>query len=84
MTIAGARERIHASVTSWVGVEAHPHRFGGTEYVIGKREIGHIHGDRMVDALGAVRIGSTPASSVTAETSVPFPCVVTIISASPF
>lgn len=49
MAVAGARERIHASVTSWVGVEAHPHRFGGTEYVIGKREIGHIHGDRLVD-----------------------------------
>ena len=49
MTIIAARERIHASVTSWVGVEAHPHRFGGIEYVIGKREIGHIHGDRMVD-----------------------------------
>lgn len=26
-----------------------PHRFGGVEYVIGKREVGHIHGDHMVD-----------------------------------
>ena len=25
------------------------HRFGGVEYVIGKREIGHIHGDSLVD-----------------------------------
>ena len=25
------------------------HRFGGVEYVIGTREIGHIHGDHMVD-----------------------------------
>ena len=49
MSITGAREPIHASVTSWVGVEAHPHRFGGTEFMIGKREIGHIHGDWLVD-----------------------------------
>ena len=35
--------------SAWPGVEAHPHRFGGTEYRIGKREIGHIHGDALVD-----------------------------------
>ena len=26
-----------------------PHRFGGTEFRIGRREIGHIHGDVLVD-----------------------------------
>jgi hypothetical protein len=31
------------------GVTAHPHRFGGTEYRLGKRELGHIHGDHLVD-----------------------------------
>jgi hypothetical protein len=30
-------------------VTVRPHRFGGVEYVIGKREIGHIHGDHLVD-----------------------------------
>jgi hypothetical protein len=30
-------------------VTAHPHRFGGTEYRLGRREIGHIHGDYLVD-----------------------------------
>jgi predicted DNA-binding protein (MmcQ/YjbR family) len=30
-------------------VTAQPHRFGGLEYVIGRREIGHIHGDHLVD-----------------------------------
>jgi hypothetical protein len=31
-------------------VTARPHRFGGTEYRLGdRREIGHIHGDYMVD-----------------------------------
>jgi len=49
MTIHGAGERIKKTVSSWDGVEAHPHRFGGTEFRIGKREIGHIHGDYLVD-----------------------------------
>jgi predicted DNA-binding protein (MmcQ/YjbR family) len=34
---------------SWSGVTAQPHRFGGTEYRLGRREIGHIHGDYLVD-----------------------------------
>jgi hypothetical protein len=42
-------ELIHNTVLCWEGVTDHPHRFGGTEYRLGKREIGHIHGDRLVD-----------------------------------
>lgn len=49
MPVAHAREKIHAAVTSWPGVSAHAHRFGGTEYRLGKRELGHIHGDALVD-----------------------------------
>ena len=49
MSIKGAQERITKAVTSWEGVTAYPHRFGGVEYAIGKREIGHIHGDHLVD-----------------------------------
>ena len=49
MAIPGAAKEILATVSEWPGVEAHPHRFGGTEYRIGKREIGHIHGDSLVD-----------------------------------
>lgn len=49
MSILGARENITQSVLSWEGVSAHPHRFGGTEYRIGRRELGHIHGDHLVD-----------------------------------
>ena len=49
MSIKGAQEHITKTVTSWEGVTAKPHRFGGVEYVIGKREIGHIHGDHLVD-----------------------------------
>ncbi len=37
------RESIEREVTSWEGVSAHPHRFGGVEFRVGKRELGHLH-----------------------------------------
>jgi predicted DNA-binding protein (MmcQ/YjbR family) len=49
MSVKGAQDAITKAVTAWKGVTVAPHRFGGVEYVIGKREIGHIHGDHMVD-----------------------------------
>jgi hypothetical protein len=49
MSIQGAGSRIREQVTRWPGVSAHPHRFGGTQYRIGRREIGHVHGDWLVD-----------------------------------
>lgn len=49
MTVRGARDKIEQQVLIWDGVTAHPHRFGGAEYRLGRREIGHIHGDYLVD-----------------------------------
>jgi hypothetical protein len=49
MSVHGAQARITAAVTAWPGVAVQPHRFGGVEYVIGRREIGHMHGDHLVD-----------------------------------
>lgn len=49
MSVEGAQARITQAVTGWEGVSVQPHRFGGVEYVIGKREVGHIHGEHMVD-----------------------------------
>ena len=49
MTIRGASKQIVDTLLTWNGMEAHPHRFGGTEFRIGRREIGHIHGDALVD-----------------------------------
>jgi hypothetical protein len=49
MSVPGAGEQIRQQLSEWSGVEVYPHRFGGLEYRIGKREIGHMHGDRMVD-----------------------------------
>jgi hypothetical protein len=41
--------RIAAEVLSWEGVTEHEHRFGGVEFRLGKRELGHLHGDRLAD-----------------------------------
>jgi hypothetical protein len=47
MKLAG--DLIREAVTSWPGVEAVSHRFGGTEYRFGRKEMGHVHGDRLAD-----------------------------------
>lgn len=49
MSASGAAESIKRAVLSWDSVEAHDHRFGGREYRVGRREIGHVHGDYLVD-----------------------------------
>jgi Family of unknown function (DUF5519) len=41
--------QIAAAVRSWPGIEAVPHRFGGVEFRLGRRELGHLHGDRIAD-----------------------------------
>ncbi|MDW0127887.1 MAG: luciferase family protein [Nitrososphaeraceae archaeon] len=41
-------EKISKEIMNWPGVTTDQHRFGGTEFRIGKREIGHI-GDRLAD-----------------------------------
>ena len=42
-------ERIEHEVASWPGVAAHEHRFGGVEFRVGHRELGHLHGARWAD-----------------------------------
>jgi hypothetical protein len=41
-----ASETITGEVTSWPGVEAGPGRRGEFAFRVGRREIGHLHGDR--------------------------------------
>jgi hypothetical protein len=41
-----ASEQITAEVKSWPGVEAGPGRRGEFAFRVGRREIGHLHGDR--------------------------------------
>jgi hypothetical protein len=41
----GASRQITEEVTSWPGVEAGPGRRGEFAFRVGRREIGHLHGD---------------------------------------
>ena len=36
-------DTVIAEVGAWDGVETHPHRFGGVEFRLGRRELGHLH-----------------------------------------
>ena len=49
MPVTGEQKKIIAMVTAWPDVEIRPHRYGGLEFRLGKRELGHIHGDSLVD-----------------------------------
>src|SRR5207237_10031063 len=53
---AAIGERIVAEVSSWTGVTVHPHRFGGVEFRVGRRELGHLHGGRLADLPFPVRV----------------------------
>jgi Family of unknown function (DUF5519) len=41
--------RLVDEVSEWPGVTSHDHRFGGVEFRLGAREIGHVHSFGIVD-----------------------------------
>lgn len=49
MSTERAADRIQREVSSWPGVTVAPHRFGGVEFRVGRRELGHLHGSRLAD-----------------------------------
>lgn len=42
-------DAIVRAVTSWPGVTTQPHRFGGVEFRLERRELGHLHGSLLAD-----------------------------------
>jgi hypothetical protein len=44
-----ARDRISTEVEGWPGVQTGPGRFGSLRFTIGRRELGHLHGDQIAD-----------------------------------
>lgn len=44
-----AKTEILSKVAHWDGITVHPHRFSGVEFRLGRREIGHLHGDILLD-----------------------------------
>ena len=49
-------KRIEQTVASWPGVTVEPHRFGGIEFRVGRRELGHLHGNRLADLPFPVKV----------------------------
>ena len=43
-------------MAGWPGVTVEPHRFGKIEFRLGKRELGHLHGDYLADLPFPVRV----------------------------
>ena len=54
-----ASEQITQEVTSWPGVEAGPGRRGEFGFRLGRREIGHLHGDRSAHFMFPKELGLT-------------------------
>lgn len=44
-----ASQRIAEQLLSWPEVTRQPHRFGGTAFLYRGKEIGHLHGDHLLD-----------------------------------
>jgi len=51
-----ASDEIRKTVQTWKDVTIHPHRFGGIEFRLGKRELGHLHGDSLLDIPFPIRV----------------------------
>ena len=56
-------ESIQKEILSWPFVTAETHKFGGIEFRLNKREMGHIHGERLVDLPFPMKIRNELVSS---------------------
>src|SRR5512132_2148712 len=63
-----AADRITREVSSWPGVTVDPHRFGGVEFRVGRRELGHLHGSRLADLPFPVAVRKQLVAAGRAET----------------
>jgi hypothetical protein len=60
-------EQIVREVSAWPGVTVVPHRFGGSEFRLGRRELGHLHGGRLADLPFPVKIRKELVAAGSAE-----------------
>ncbi len=44
-----ASQTIRSTVGAWPGISEAPGNFGAVEFKLGKREIGHLHGEALLD-----------------------------------
>ena len=50
------QKEIVREVSGWPDVTVQPHRFGGLEFRLGRRELGHLHGSRLADLPFPVKV----------------------------
>jgi hypothetical protein len=61
------RDRLTEILRGWEGVEVTPHQFGGVEFRVARREIGHVHAGGIADLPFPVRLRRDLVSSGRAE-----------------
>lgn len=49
MMSASSASRIVSTVGSWPGIHTDNLQYSGKDFLLGKREIGHMHGEQLVD-----------------------------------
>jgi hypothetical protein len=59
--------QIQREVGSWDGVTMASHRYGGVEFRLGRRELGHLHGSRLADLPFPVAVRNQLIASGRAE-----------------
>ena len=67
MSVKGTCTKVIEFVRQWDGVEIKAHRYGGFEFRLGRRELGHIHGDYLVDIPFPKKVRDEVVSSGQAE-----------------
>lgn len=67
MAVSGASNTIQSELSRWGDITSAPHRFGGIEFKLDTREIGHLHGDSLVDVPLPNRIRDELVTSGEAE-----------------
>jgi hypothetical protein len=66
-TTASVMDRLTSILRQWDGVEVMPHQFGGVEFRVARREIGHVHLGGVADLPFPVRVRRDLVSSGRAE-----------------
>ena len=51
-------DEIETEVLSWTNTSLHIHKYGGIQFNLGKKELGHIHGNGLLDILFSRKIKS--------------------------
>lgn len=60
-------DRLTAILREWDGVQVTPHQFGGVEFRVARREIGHVHAGGIADLRFPVRLRRDLVSAGRAE-----------------